>query len=141
MYLRVLGKGGKERVLPVPESVQDSLAAYLPTRTQRLEQLGRPARSLWVSARPAGATADLPRRALSELFDNLLRRAGLKSAGLRVHVGRHSFATHALASGSADLRVVQELLGHSSVATTQIYTQVSVERLAAGVEGSPLARL
>lgn len=139
--LLVRGKGDKERVVPVPASVQTCLATYLVTRTARLSTMSATAESLWVSSRARAGRANLSRRGLSEMFDALITRAGLKAPGLRVHVGRHSFATHALASGGADLRVVQELLGHSSVATTQIYTKVSNERLISGVEGSPMAQL
>lgn len=140
-FLLVTGKGSKERLVPVPASVRLALAEYLPTRTSRLASLNAQADSLWVSSRATAGKASLPARGLSELFDAVLKRAGLKAPGLRTHVGRHSFATHALASGTADLRVVQELLGHSSVATTQIYTKVTAERMVAGVEGSPLAQL
>jgi len=63
------------------------------------------------------------------------------NAGIRVHMARHSFATHLLTSGSSDLMEVKELLGHASVATTQVYLRVDPVKLAAGVEANPLAHL
>jgi site-specific recombinase XerD len=81
---------------------------------------------------------DLSGDGLGQLFDELVRRVGLKAPGVRVHMARHSFATHLLTSGAAGLVEVKELLGHTSVATTQIYLKIDPARLAAGVEANPL---
>jgi site-specific recombinase XerD len=126
--LRVLGKGGKERVGLLGRPAREALADYLAN--------GRPA---LVAARPDGDMPDpgtiflnarggaLGVRGLRYRIDRLLRAAGV-AEGASPHTLRHSFASHLL-EGGADLRVVQELLGHASLATTQVYTHVSAGRL------------
>jgi site-specific recombinase XerD len=139
--IRVLGKGRKERIGLIGRPARAALTAYL--------EDGRPilvARGLGASAtaghdgtepveiflnhlgRPLGV------RGLRYRLDLLRRRAGLPD-GVSPHTLRHSFATHLL-DGGADLRVVQELLGHESLATTQIYTHVSPARLRAAYRGA-----
>jgi integrase/recombinase XerD len=114
-YLRVVGKGNKERLLPLPEGVCQRLHRYC-LQHQRL-QAGQ---SLW-------AGDEAPTRYHVWAW---LREHGQAQLGKRVtpHMVRHSFASHLLANG-ADLRVVQELLGHSDVSTTQLYTHVSPTQL------------
>ena len=123
--LRVMGKGGKERVVPVPGLARDALGAYLETR-RRPGVLAEP---LFTSLRPRRESA--PRRRGERDLRRMLRERGL-AAGIaeRVHPHRlrHSYATHLLDMG-ADLREIQELLGHASLSTTQKYTAVSAERL------------
>jgi integrase/recombinase XerD len=136
--IRVLGKGRKERVGLIGRPARAALAAYL--------EDGRP---ILLARRAAGVgtTADEPVeiflnhlgrplgvRGLRYRLDVLRRRAGLPD-GVSPHTLRHSFATHLL-DGGADLRVVQELLGHESLATTQIYTHVSPARLRAAYRGA-----
>ena len=120
--VRVLGKGGKERVVPIGEPAQAALRRYLETARPALA--GRDSeRILFLSVRGRPLHSSDVRRRL-ELW---VRAAGLPS-GVSPHTLRHSFATHLL-EGGADLRSIQELLGHSSVSTTQVYTRVEPGRL------------
>ena len=120
--VRVLGKGGKEREVPIGRLGREAVAAYL-TR----------ARPEFVSASSRGAMflnrrgGRLTRQSCARLLDAHVRKAGIDRP-VTLHTLRHSFATHLL-EGGADVRVVQELLGHASVATTQIYTLVTREHL------------
>jgi integrase/recombinase XerD len=136
-HVRVVGKGNKERVVPLNDRLRSALAAYLPVRQARLDAVGATSDALFLSQRGAGMA--MSRDGLGQLFDALVKRAGLKVPGRRVHACRHSFATHVLAAG-ADILSVSELLGHTSVATTQIYLRVDPSRLASAVEASALAR-
>ncbi|MDE7370151.1 MAG: tyrosine recombinase XerC [Desulfovibrio sp.] len=117
---RVMGKGGRERMAPLSDASREALAAWLAERPY-LAQADSPA--LFVGAR--GRRLD--RREASRRIARLCREAGLEVT-VSPHALRHSFATHLLDAG-ADLRSVQELLGHRRLATTQRYTQVSLERL------------
>jgi site-specific recombinase XerD len=140
--VRVLGKGRKERIGLLGRPARAALAEYLSDgRTVLLER------------HPAGVSEALPAevflnhrggplgvRGIRYRLDGLCRAAGLP-AGVTPHTLRHSFATHLL-DGGADLRVVQELLGHESLATTQVYTHVSPGRLRAAYQAAhPRARL
>jgi integrase/recombinase XerD len=140
-HIKFKGKGDKERVVPVPQVLRDALTAYLPVRELRLEQAGLPCASLALSTATRNGSCALTADGLGQRFDTLVRTAGLKAPGIRVHMARHSFATHLLNSGSSDLIEVKELLGHASVATTQVYLKVDPVKLAAGVEANPLAHL
>ena len=122
--LRVQGKGGKERVVPIGEQAWRTLNAYLERGRPLLAREGDTAvRAIFLSksGRRLG-TADLRRR-----LRGWARRAGTAS-GATPHTLRHSFATHLL-EGGADLRTIQELLGHSTISTTQTYTRVESRRL------------
>jgi site-specific recombinase XerD len=120
--LRVLGKGSKERILPVGEPAQRALERYLERGRRALATDTRePALFLSKSGRRL-SNSDVTRRL------GLWTREAALAAGVSPHSLRHSFATHLL-EGGADLRVVQELLGHASLATTQLYTHVSLDRL------------
>lgn len=140
-HLVVRGKGDKERTVPVPTAVAACLESYLPVRTARLESMGSSTRALFISSRRSASGAHLTPAGLGQVFDALCTSAGVKAPGVRAHAARHSFATHALSSGSCDLMEVKELLGHASVATTQGYLKVDPARLAAGVESSPMSGL
>ena len=129
------GKGGKERMVPLGEPVRVALAAYLEHRAFFLSK-DRPSTWLFPSR---GRKGHLTRQRLAQLLKGLAPAAGIDPAKLSPHVLRHAFATHLLDHG-ADLRSVQKMLGHADIATTQIYTHVSSERLTRLVETShPLA--
>lgn len=119
--VRVFGKGSKERVVPVGRAACEAIARYLAECRPRLER--GPSELLFLSR--TGKPFD--RVALWMLVERYARKSGLLKA-VGPHVLRHCFATH-LIGGGADLRVVQELLGHSDIATTQIYTHVDQDRL------------
>lgn len=120
--LRVLGKGGKERLVPYGEVAADWLGRYLADARPAL-LAGRPGEHLFVTARAAPMT----RVAFWQLIRRHATRAGI-TAPLSPHTLRHAFATHLLNHG-ADLRAVQLLLGHADISTTTIYTHVARERL------------
>lgn len=121
--VRLRGKGDKERIVPVGSFARDAVDAYLTRVRPELSLRGRATPRLFLGARGAP---------LSRQSAWLVIRAAAEKAGIAAHVSphtlRHSFATHLL-QGGADVRVVQELLGHASVATTQIYTHVTVDAL------------
>ena len=135
-FLVVSGKGGKERVVPLSEPGRAALHRYLECREEFLSDT-RPSRWLFPSRARAG---HLTRQRAGQLFKELAIKAGLDPDRLSPHVLRHAFASHLLDHG-ADLRSVQEMLGHADIATTQIYTHVETERLRKLVESAhPLAR-
>jgi len=121
--IRVVGKGDKQRIVPVGSFARAAVEAYLVRARPLLAAGGRATPALFLGARGAR---------LSRQNAWLVIRAAAERAGLQVEVSphslRHSFATHLLAGG-ADVRVVQELLGHASVATTQLYTHVTIDGL------------
>ncbi len=121
--LRVRGKGSKERIVPVGSYARAAEDAYLTRARPELSRRGRSTPKLFLGARGA----PLSRQSAWLIIQSAAERAHL-TAHVSPHTLRHSFATHLL-QGGADVRVVQELLGHASVATTQIYTYVSVDAL------------
>lgn len=134
--LLVRGKGGKERLVPLGEPARVAIKAYLGVRARFLPPLERAQRFLFPSR---GVEGHLTRRRVAQLMKDLAVRAGVDPAKLSPHVLRHAFASHLVANG-ADLRSVQQLLGHADIATTQIYTHVQDERLRRLVaEKHPLA--
>jgi len=121
--LRVRGKGAKERIVPIGSYARASVDAYLTRARPELSRRGRATPRLFLGARGA----PLSRQSAWLIIQHAAERAKL-SAHVSPHTLRHSFATHLL-QGGADVRVVQELLGHASVSTTQIYTHVSIDAL------------
>ena len=136
-YLIVKGKGGKERLAPLNETARAAVKAYLEARPKFLPR-GDKANPWLFPSRGAGGRLT-PRR-FAQLLDEAAADAGIDPARVSPHVLRHAFATHLL-EGGADLRVVQTLLGHADIATTQIYTHVASDRLREVVESKhPLAK-
>lgn len=135
-FLVVSGKGGKERIVPLSEPARLALRKYLECREEFLAD-SRP--SLWLFPSRGGA-GHLTRQRAGQLLKELAAKAGIDPDRLSPHVLRHAFASHLLDHG-ADLRSVQQMLGHADIATTQIYTHVETERLRKLVESAhPLAR-
>lgn len=121
--LRVLGKGDKERIVPVGSYARKALDAYLIRGRPMLVAAGRGTPALFVNTRGDR----LSRQSAWAVLRSVAKKAGI-TAEVSPHTLRHSYATHLL-DGGADIRVVQELLGHASVTTTQIYTLVTIEHL------------
>lgn len=136
----VRGKGSKERLAPLNGEAMAAIDAYLAVRERFLpegEAKRQAERYLFCSR---GAERHLTRRRCHQLLKELAVEAGIDPAKLSPHVLRHAFATHLL-EGGADLRAVQTMLGHADIATTQIYTHVARDRLAATVaRAHPLAK-
>lgn len=120
---RLLGKGSKERVVPLGSFACEAVQAWLVRGRPELSAKGRAGPALFLNQRGAR----LSRQSAWAVITAAAERAGL-SGHVSPHTLRHSFATHLL-EGGADVRVVQELLGHASVTTTQIYTMVTVQQL------------
>jgi integrase/recombinase XerD len=121
--VRLLGKGSKERVVPVGSYAREAASAYLVRGRPALAASGSGSPALFLNARGGR----LSRQSAWTVLKAAAERAGLRRQ-ISPHTLRHSFATHLL-DGGADVRVVQELLGHASVTTTQVYTLVTVDRL------------
>ena len=117
--LTVTGKGGQQRMVPVSNRAGQALRRWLAVRGGGASRFVFPSR---------GASGHLTRNRLFQLLRDLAARAGLSPERISPHVLRHAFATHLL-EGGADLRVLQTLLGHADIATTQIYTHVDAARL------------
>jgi len=127
----VRGKGGKERMVPLGEPARDALAAWIAVREPRA--------SRWLFP-GTGRGGHLTRSGFARMLADMAAEAGISAARVSPHVLRHSFASHLLAHG-ADLRSVQQMLGHADIASTQIYTHVLDDRLKALVtKHHPLAR-
>lgn len=140
--LLMRGKGGKERILPLSEPARLALSAWL-ERRDALEEVARknrgvpPSRYLFPSR---GRSGHLTRHRFYQLVKELAVAAGISPGRVTPHTLRHAFATHLLARG-ADLRAIQTLLGHSDIATTEIYTHVLEDRVKELVlEHHPLAK-
>lgn len=138
-YIRVVGKGNKERVVPMTEECKKEVDTYIRTLRNELnnrnkdplevelDEFGRPKK---ITGSPLFLNSNgkrLTTRGLEYILDKIEEKTGT-FVGLHPHVLRHSFATHLLENG-ADLRVIQELLGHASLSATQVYTHVSEEQM------------
>jgi integrase/recombinase XerD len=119
----VTGKGSKQRLVPLGSHAREAIRTYLPVRLEMVSEEER-RDVLFVSARGKGLT----RQGMWDIVKRNGRIAGLEASVLSPHVLRHSAATH-MVEGGADLRTVQEMLGHASISTTQVYTRVSPDHL------------
>ncbi|MBO9195477.1 site-specific tyrosine recombinase XerD [Rhizobium sp. 16-449-1b] len=126
-FLIIRGKGNKERLVPLSQSAIAALKLYGRMLAAEAAKAENPQESPWLFP-AASKEGYLARQVFARDLKNLAIRAGLTPSMISPHVMRHAFASHLLANG-ADLRVVQELLGHSDISTTQIYTHVLEERL------------
>ena len=125
--LMVRGKGGRERLVPLNDAAKRAMADYLALREEAQKQAPKSEPSKWLFP-SFGESGHLTRQHFARELKALAAAAGLKPAQVSPHVLRHAFASHLLQNG-ADLRVVQTLLGHADISTTQIYTHVLEERL------------
>jgi integrase/recombinase XerD len=136
-FLMVKGKGGKERLAPLNDAARTAVKAYLEVRVGFLPKGVKDSPWLFPSRGKGGR---LTARRVSQLLEDAAIAAGLDRETVSPHVLRHAFATHLL-EGGADLRVIQTLLGHADIATTQIYTHVAGDHLAQVVKSKhPLAK-
>lgn len=120
-YVRCFGKGSKERIIPIGEVAKEAIQNYLPQREFILKKYKLTSKKLLVSDNGKWVNRQ-------GVYSLIHERGKLVHKNISPHTLRHSFATHLLENG-ADLRVVQELLGHSDVSTTQLYTHISKKRL------------
>lgn len=127
-FLRITGKGSKTRYVPLGKVAAQALKDYLSTARPKLLRNGKRADVLFLSVRGTGLT----RERIRQIIKTRAAAAGL-DVNVYPHLLRHSFATHLLENG-ADLRVIQDMLGHADLATTQIYTHVDRKRLVSIVE-------
>jgi integrase/recombinase XerD len=123
-FLSIRGKGNKERLVLLSRSAMDAMAAYGSALKANSDQKNE---NPWLFP-SYGKSGHLPRQVFARDLKDIAIRAGINPSAISPHVMRHAFASHLLQNG-ADLRAVQELLGHSDIATTQIYTHVLEERL------------
>lgn len=122
-FVRCFGKGGKERIIPLGKSALSACRFYLESARHELVKAGEPTDALFINQRGKRLT----RQGFWKLLKQHAQKAGIQKE-LTPHTLRHSFATHLIENG-ADLRAVQEMLGHADISTTQIYTHVSKTRL------------
>ena len=120
-YIRCFGKGSKERIIPIGEAAKNVVKEYLPYRELILKKYNLQTKKLLLLENGKNITRQ-------DIYDFVHAQGKLIHKNISPHTLRHSFATHLLENG-ADLRVVQELLGHSDVSTTQLYTHISKKRL------------
>ncbi len=141
-HMIIEGKGGKERMVVLGGPARAALALHMEARAPALpkNEIQKEKAQRWLFPSASAADGKLTRRRVAQILETAAAKAGLDPARVSPHVLRHAFATH-LVEGGADLRTVQTLLGHSDIATTQIYTHVAQGRLKTLVETKhPLAR-
>ena len=141
-HMIIEGKGGKERLVALGQPALEALERHIAARAGALpkNEAQREKAQRWLFPSSSAADGKLTRRRVAQILEAAAVKAGLDPRRVSPHVLRHAFATH-LVEGGADLRTVQTLLGHTDIATTQIYTHVAEGRLKTLVESKhPLAR-
>ena len=133
--MRVLGKGRKERMVYLNNACVEAINNYLPVRNENKKAEHESA--LFISNRGTR----ISKRRVQQIVEETLKLAGLDGKGLSVHKLRHTAATLMYQYGDADVLTLKELLGHSSTATTEIYTHLNDERVRNAVENNPLANI
>lgn len=131
----VLGKGNKERAIYLNEACQSAIALYLPERAKQVNLVDKEA--LFISKRGTRIT---PRR-VQQIVDSALKIAGLWDQGFSTHKLRHTAATLMYQHNQTDIRVLQEILGHVNLATTEIYTHVANKQVEDALKSSPLSQV
>lgn len=139
-YFIVSGKGERERMTPLTDPAREALLAYLNVRERFIGGENQAQQTQWLFPSRTSGNGHLTRQRFAQLLKDLAKEAGLPNGTVSPHVLRHAFATHLLAHG-ADLRSVQQMLGHADIATTQIYTHILSDDLKKTVEQKhPLAK-
>lgn len=136
--LLLRGKGNKERIVYLNQSCLDAISEYLKVRNAHPEKI-KPAAKHALFLSKTGSR--ISRRRVEELVNESLQKSGLSGQGYSVHKLRHTAATMMYQHGNVDIRVLQEILGHANLGTTQIYTHISNEQMKQASESTPLSRL
>lgn len=131
--IRILGKGNKERIVYLNKACVSALENYLEIRKKNLKAVGEPA--LFISNR----NKRISKRRVQQVVENTIKNAELDGKGFTTHKLRHTAATLMYQYGGADILTLKELLGHSSISTTEIYTHLNSEQVRSAVENNPLA--
>ncbi len=136
--LLIRGKGNKERIVYLNDACLSSIERYLTVRNHQIAKIKPQAKeALFISK----TGSRLSKRRIEELLEEYLKKAGLSGRGYSVHKLRHTAATIMYQHGGVDIRVLQEILGHTNLGTTQIYTHVSNEQMKQAMQHTPLSRI
>ena len=130
--MRVLGKGNKERMIYLNKACLNALNEYIPIRSQ---QVGTDENALFISKQKKR----ISKRRVQQIVENALKAAGLSGKGITTHKLRHTAATLMYQYGDVDILTLKEVLGHSSISTTEIYTHLSNDIVRDAFESNPLA--
>lgn len=133
--IRILGKGNKERIIYLNKACIDALESYLEIRNQNPKAVNEPA--LFISNR----NNRISKRRVQQIVENTIKNAELDGKGFTTHKLRHTAATLMYQYGGADILTLKELLGHSSISTTEIYTHLDSKQVRSAIENNPLANV